>query len=208
MKQLLLVLCAVASLQAAVVTYNFEGQPLATGITSLNDTQGGITLTVTRQSNGVFDVSDINSFLGPSKASWGFRTLSPFTDTSAKAYIFSLSAAVSSFSVELGDFGQDSDTWSLTAFSGPGGTGTNLGNVNGSWGTQDLSITAAQVASISAAGIVSVVAIGGSTSFPMSLYWDNVSVNTAAAGIPEPGTMVLLGGGLALCLLGRKFRRA
>lgn len=96
------------------------------------------------------------------------------------------------------DYGGDFDTWSVTAFNGAGGTGTNLGN------TSDFSLgDPPQTATLNRAGMLSVLVIGGSTDFPNSLYYDNVIVDTAS-NVPEPGTLLMIPSGLAMLVLVRR----
>ncbi|TCI00551.1 VPLPA-CTERM sorting domain-containing protein [Roseococcus sp. SYP-B2431] len=46
------------------------------------------------------------------------------------------------------------------------------------------------------AGIGSLVFIGGSPTFPNSLYFDNFAVTYTPTAVPEPASMALLGVGL------------
>lgn len=178
---------------ADVVTFNFEGIAATndTGaFTSLSQTVDGVTMTVTRVGGNAFDIGNLSGLI-PAGDGWGTSTLSPFFDASNSAFIFTFSQAVSTFSVQVGDFDADSDTQSGTAFSGANGTGTNLGTFGGTWGAGDISSDTPETDSISAAGIMSVVYIGGSADFPNSLYYDNIMVTTNAA-TPEPGSILLL----------------
>jgi hypothetical protein len=59
---------------------------------------------------------------------------------------------------------------------------------------------------LTAAGINSIRFIGGSTSFPNSLYVDNISA-TLGSAVPEPHAALLLALGLAgVCVQRRKSR--
>lgn len=196
---------------ADVVTFNLEGN-VATSVsgsyTSLSQTVDGVTMTVTRAGGTPFDIADLSSTVASSYG-WGSSSLSSFYDTSNSPFVFTFSQPVSSFSVQLGDLDVDYDTQSGTAYSGPNGTGTALGTFGGTWGDGDLSLgDAPETDSISAAGIESVVFMGGSVAYPNSLYYDNITVtvpNTAAT--PEPGSLLLLltgTGGLAGLRLRRR----
>jgi hypothetical protein len=204
----LLLLAAIPAF-ADVVTFNFEGLAATSGgfYTSLPITVDGVTMTVTRVGGNHFDIANLSGSI-PSADGWGSSTLSPFFDTSNSAFIFTFSQPVSAFSIQLGDFDGDSDTQTGTAFSGANGTGSALGTFGGTWGLGNLgSGDPPQTNGISAAGILSVEFIGGSPSFPNSLYYDNVIVTTAStSAVPEPGSIVLLLTG-ASGLAGLRLRR-
>jgi hypothetical protein len=182
---------------ADMVTFNFEGlaDTSDTGhYTSLSQTVDGITMTVTRVGGNHFDIINLSSSM-PSADGWGSSSLSPFFDTSNSAFIFTFSQPVSAFSVQVGDFGADFDTQSGTAFSGANGTGTALGTFGGTWGDGDLGNgtgTLPETDSISAAGIGSIVFIGGSSVGPSSLFYDNIMVSTNTSTTPEPSSVLLL----------------
>jgi hypothetical protein len=180
---------------ADVVTFSFEGLADTGGTghyTSLSQTVNGVTMTVTRVGGNHFDISDLSSFM-PSSDGWGSSSLSPFSDASNSAFIFTFSQTVSAFSVQVGDFDGDSDAQSGTAYSGANGTGSVLGTFGGMWGDGDLGGgTPPETDSISAAGIESIVFIGGSPDFPNSLYYDNIMVTTSVSAVPEPSSVLLL----------------
>ena len=192
---------------ATSVTYNFEDQPDTSGgaLTSITENSGGLTMTVTRQGGAVFDIANLSADI-PSTTNWGHSTLSPFADTSANAFIFTFSKAISSFSVQLGDFDADFDTETLTAYSGANGTGSVLAVGTGTWGNGDISINPPGTDSVAANGIFSVLVIGGSPAFPNSLYYDNVTVNTSGTITPEPASVSLLLGGLGIAGLALRRR--
>jgi hypothetical protein len=195
------------ALSAGPITFDFESLNLG-DYTTLSSTVGGVTMTVTRESGLTFSLADTSAFSPAGPAAFGARTLSPFDDTSDRAFIFTFSSVISSFSIQLGDYGGDFDTWSVTAFNGAGGTGTNLGNTSGTWGNGDFSLgDLPQTATLNRAGTLSVLVIGGSTDFPNSLYYDNVIVDTAS-NVPEPGTLLMIPSGLAaLAFLRRRTAR-
>lgn len=181
---------------AQAQTYNFEGE--TTGLrTSTTETVGGVTLTLTRQGGASYDIND-----GASAApSFGNLSISPFNDTSANAFIADFSTGLSDISISYGDYNADSDTFTMSIFSGANGTGTNLGTVTYNYGLADISNGDSAVATSSlssATPFLSAVFIGGSAGFPNSLYYDNIVVHTAgAASVPEPTTwsMMLIGFG-------------
>jgi hypothetical protein len=193
---------ASAFLPATTILYNFEDQPDTAGngaLTSITELSGGVTMTVTMQNNDHFDIQNVGV------ATWGSSTLSPFASDDTNAFVFTFSAPISSFSIQLGDFGGDSDSEVLNAYSGVNGTGSLLATGTGNWGTQNLSSNPPQTDSLAAAGILSVTVIGGSASFPNSLYYDNVMVNVNAA--PEPGSIFLMLAGIGALAGGTILRR-
>jgi len=195
------------ALSAGPITFDLES--LGQGdYTTVSSTVGGVTMTITRQSGLTFSITDTSAFSSPGPAAFGTRTLSPFNDTSNSAFIFTFSSAINSFSIQLGDYAGDFDTWSVTAFNGAGGTGTNLGGTSGTWGNGDFGLgDPAQTAALNQAGMRSVVVMGGSTDFPNSLYYDNVIVDTTS-NVPEPATLLMIPSGLAaLAFLRRRIMR-
>jgi hypothetical protein len=116
--------------------------------------------------------------------------LSPFSDTAAIPFVANFSTLVRNVSIAYGDF-QPSDLDSLTimAFSGLNGTGVLLGTITSATCCDVGSTFEAHVLTLAASGIGSIVFIGGSTTFPNSLYYDNFRADL----VPEPATLALLG---------------
>ncbi|MBL9202055.1 MAG: hypothetical protein JNL39_16205 [Opitutaceae bacterium] len=194
MKSLLKITAALVAgtaLSASAATFNFEGTSVVSGITSLVQSDSGLTATFTRVGGLAFEIrSDFPAF--------GTRTLSPFNNTSAGAFIVDFSALISSFSVDMGDFAvSDVDTLTLTAYAGAGGTGAVLGTTsltlpNSPAGFHSLTLA------LSSASIASVVMNGGSTAFPNSVAYDNIVATVGPVGAPDAGsTAVLLFAALA-----------
>ena len=170
-------------------TFNFESSATSTGLTTYTATDSGLTLTLTRPGS-TFDI------VGPITAPFGTRTLSPFAnETSATSFLASFSSTLSSFSLNFGDFGADSDLFTLTAFSGANGTGSVVGTTNVNYGLGSLPGSIG-TASFTGSPFQSVSFIGGSTGFPNSVYYDNF-VATVTGAVPEPATwaMMLIGFG-------------
>jgi PEP-CTERM motif len=186
---------------AGMVVYDFENQAAtsnggSTGhpgsLTSLSLTTSGLTMTLTRQGGTTFDVVDTTTgFVAPQNfpASFGNRSLDPFSsETSSSAFVANFFSAVSSFSLQYGDFGGDSDVGTIQAFSGLNGTGTMLASATDTYGAASLP-SVIDTFGVTATGIESVVFIAGSTGFPNSVYYDNITVTPAS--VPEPTSLLL-----------------
>ena len=214
---LALFLLTATSLFADTLTYNFENQLVQTSsispnshpglLLSVTQTSGTVALVVTRQNADTFDLVDLSSYV----PTWGHYTLDPFHDetAAADAFVFTFSQAIYSFSVQVGDFGLDSDTETLAAYSGAAGTGSLIASATGNWGTQDLSANPPQTDTISSATpFTSVLVTGGSVQDPNSLYFDNVVASTTP--VPEPApVLLLLPAAIALTWIGiRRARQA
>jgi hypothetical protein len=196
---------ASACASAATITFDFEGLP-ATGTSAghpgalvlLPMTSSGLTATFLRESGDSFDVADMTTFVVPPgtiPAAFGTRSLSPFAnETSATAFIVNFSSSVSSAAISFGDFGADLDDFSMQAFSGLNGTGTTLATTANIYGS--LAFPNIDTGTVSAPGINSIVFIGGTSDFPNSLYFDNLTVTSNVAAIPEPSTYALMLAGL------------
>jgi hypothetical protein len=176
----------------AVTLFNFEGT--ASGA-SISQSVDGITATVTKADASNIDVTGA---LGP--ASWGNNSLLAFD--SGADLIINFSVAVTNVSIEWGDFNQDTDENTMQAYAGANGTGALLGSqtvfipgtlniADGDVGTADLAVDAAGILSVRLSSPLS-----ANNPFPMSIFWDNLRVNTQTTPTPEPATVLLLGAGL------------
>lgn len=196
-----------SSAMAVTASFNFESVsstaatygPFSGGYTSLPMSDSGVTATVTRSTGLAFDVMDMTGqsspFLFP--AGWGANCLSPFNASAASdRFVATFTGdAVYSFGIEFGDFGADAgyanfdvyDTSNTLIYSDSvyWDGGLNLGNL-GTWGyTSSVQI-----------GSVTFWGEDGTSGFPMSLYWDNMTAATAA--VPLPSAAGLGVAGLAL----------
>lgn len=195
----MLCLASASVTRADTTTFTFEGQSTTSGsgaLTSLTLTQSGLTATITRPGSG-FDINNIGGSVDT--AAFGARSLDPFSaSTSNTQFIANFSQSLSSVSLDFGDFGGDADTLLLQAFSGANGTGTLLGSANASLVGVGSTFTFLTL-SVTAPGINSIRFIGGSATFPNSVYYDNLSATfgTQPNPVPEPTTLLLLGTGIA-----------
>lgn len=195
--------------RADTVNFDFESQPATFtsppqgtrpgALTSLTMSMSGLSVTITRPGSQ-FDIVDNSGNQAGKPASYGSRSLDPFFDSSSNTpFIANFSQNVTSVSIDMGDYGGDIDNLVLEAYSGANGTGTLLASATGvlipggGFDTMTLSVTAP--------GIMSLRFVGGSPSFPNSVFYDNLNVTfSPQTSVPEPATMVLLGTGLAgLC---------
>ncbi len=207
-------LCVSLLTNAALVTFDFEGlTPTYTtppggartgALTSLSLTQSGLTMTITRAGGIGFDLVQNSNPAGGAQgnkpASFGLISLDPFFNDGNVPFILNFSSAISGISVDFGDYGGDSpDLLNLQAFSGANGAGALLasnsaGSFTGNFSNGDPAATG----SVGAAGIQSVVMIGGTAAgFPNSVFYDNIRVTVPGATVPEPSILALLGLGLA-----------
>jgi PEP-CTERM motif len=196
---------------AETVKFDFENQtatfisPPALGrpgaLTSLTLTNSGWTLTVLRQGRIPFDIVSNTGNQAGKPAGWAIKSLDPFIEPTAP-WIFNLSLPATAFSLELGDYGEDVDTWTLQAFSGANGTGSLLASATGNYGLQ--AFPTINIPSVNSAAILSLMLIGGSDAagFPDSVFLDNIQV-TAPSLVPEPSTFLLL----ATVLFGTMLRK-
>ncbi|MCA9135694.1 MAG: PEP-CTERM sorting domain-containing protein [Planctomycetales bacterium] len=186
-----------AAWSATTVVFDFESiEVLDNPGSTLFDTplvlnSGGIEMAISHESNLQFAVNSRNNATWVNR--YDFNALSAFngaTGTSQLdpgAFILDFNRPIDSISVDMGDFGQESDTLVLQAFSGSSGTGTLLGEDTGFIPTINGFVF--ENLSVAQSGIRSVRMIGGSEFIPNSVFYDNITVTTA---IPEPSSTVLL----------------
>jgi hypothetical protein len=176
-------------------------------LSSLTLTNSGLSLTLTRQNGDKFDIVSNTGNQSGKPASFGTNSLDPFFSPDTNGFIGNLSGPVNGVKLDFGDYGQDSDTLTLRAFSGANGTGTLLGTVTVNYGF--AAFPTFSTASVAAVGIQSFTINGTSDAagFQNSVFYDNFSFITPAA-VPEPSTLSLCAVmGLAAVLASRHRRR-
>lgn len=190
---------------ATTIVFDFEdqiatSQPSLGALSSLDMTNMGLTVHITRTTEASFDIIDTDSFAFP--AGWGERSLDPFfTHPGNDQFVAEFSAPITSFSIQFGDFGADNDSpVQAQAFDGTflSGYGNLVDSDMGIW-PANMSFPEFGTLNVSGNGIRSVffwsINVPGQGVFPNSLFWDNIVVETEERA-PEPSTLLLLGVGL------------
>jgi len=188
---------------AALITFNFEELATNAGTPSVASTQGGVTATVHRRDNLAISVTDLGTIAG-GPASWGSRTIGNFVSPSTSPsgdLVVDLSSLTTAANISFGDYDADDDaTVFLIAYSGLGGTGAMLAFNSVAYpATNDIRFGGERTLSVAAAGIRSLVVVSGGT-FLNSLYYDNLQVEA----VPEPGSLLLFGTGIAGLVAARR----
>ncbi len=199
-----LCLSAAATAQAETVNFDFEDQnftfppfPRSGALTTLVMSKSTLVVYLSRSGFAQFDITD-NSGPRAKGAEFGLRSLDPFFDTGPAFFIVGFSQPVESVSIDMGDFGVDTDSLTLEAFSLADATGALLDIDLGSLPVLPGNAFGFSTLSVAAPGIVS-VRFNGSGITPNSVFYDNlrVSFTSPQQPIPEPASMLLLGTGLA-----------
>ena len=174
-------LAASGASAATSVFFDLEDLAPAAGLSTLTLTDPAVTATITRGGQA-FDVVDLSA--GSATSPIEMRSIVASGDVPATGvdapFVVDFSTLVSSFGVDLGDFGDDDDSLVLTAYSGPGATGTVIAT-----DTADLPNvgTAFQFVSllVEGDGIGSVSFIGG------SLGDNSTAVDNIGIAVPDAG---------------------
>lgn len=167
--------CSLAPFSAQAVTVDFESVALG----SYNSIDVGDAI-LTYTGADPFEVQNQNT--GPVSGHVVISAHSRNYDNSPFRVDFDY--LVSSFSVDVGDYGADADNTNLAAYAADNtllasDTFTNPPSATGG----NLSVAAANIA---------YVLFWDEDPFPGAVYWDNLTFERAAAAVPEPGTALLL----------------
>lgn len=198
--------CLTASAMAAPIAFNFEELAVQSSAT-ITSTQGGITMTITRNDGGNLEIMNLSS---SANASFGNRTLGNFIPPYNSILRINFSQAIVDAALSFGDYNQDDDSpVTLQAFSGLNGTGslidTDTTNFFGN-NSIELGQSGPLVLSVAGTGITSLILTSGGQ-FPGTLFVDNVVVNVASE-VPEPASLLTFGiAGLAAATVGWRRRR-
>ncbi len=208
---LAIVLAGSRPARADLVTFGFE-QCVATserfvhpgGYESLECSAGMITMIITRSDGAPFDVIEVTQPTFPHQ--WGTRALDPWFGWKTPTdnwFIASFSLPVSYVQLQFTDFGQDSDTVYLRAYSSLFGLGDFIGGATAPWGTASSpSFVTLEYTAPTDESFMSVMFRGYSPVLSNSMYVDNIAVQTIA--IPEPASSSALSIGLGLMAARRR----
>lgn len=198
--------CLTTSALAAPIAFNFEELATQSSAT-ITSTQGGITMTITRNDGVDLVITDLTAF---SVANFGSRTLVNSNQPYGSIIRINFSQAVLDATLQFGDFNQDDDSpITLQAFSGLNGTGSLIDTDMANYLATDsigLGGSGARTLSVAGNGITSLIFTSGGP-VPSTLYVDNISVNLATEA-PEPASLLAFGiAGLAAATVGWRRRR-
>lgn len=198
--------CLTTGAMAAPIAFNFEELAVQSS-TPITSTQGGITMTITRNDGSNLEITNLS---GSAIASLGSRTLGNFVLPYNSFIRINFSQALVDAALSFGDFNQDDDTpVTLQAFSGLNGTGSLLDTDTTNYlGTDSIGLggSGARTLSVTGTGITSLILTSGGA-YPGTLFVDNIVVN-AATEAPEPASLLTFGiAGLAAATVGWRRRR-
>lgn len=170
---------------AQPVAFDLEDQTPTPGskdqgrLSSLTLVKEGVAIRITRPGS-LFDLCD-NFGLGPDwqkDANWRAISLSTFFDaSSATPLVIDFSVPIAAFSLDIGDFSQDTDALEVEAFSEAGGRGTSVAcTVETLPDNNSYDKFTFKRLEVRGDNIRSVRVLCGSASEPHSMYYDNLAI--------------------------------
>jgi len=184
---------------AAPIVFNLEDVPAGPqdSLASLQLTSGGVTLTITRENGGTFNVFDPIGF----PPSFGDRVLPLFASADNAAFLINFSEPIYLFGLDFGNIGAENDEVTISAYSDLDQAGLIDSEA---FDYPGLSFPAFETVAIGGPiPAQSVRVLVGNA--PMTIYFDNFVVDTAAP-VPEPALLLLVASGMAGVGLRRRRR--
>ena len=197
------VLCGLAAGPAGAVTFDFEATPPGFYAGSLVVANSGLILTVTPEGvpEGWLVVANSSVPLLGSLSVIGSE-VNPLAVDQFAPMRFAFSESISDITFAFGDSGGDDDSpWFIEAFDG---SGFLVGSMSGVY---PAGFGAGMTATLSIGGAGAEYFILSSTPAfnPHSMWWE--VVDATVAGVPEPGSLLLLCSGLGAALAITRRRR-
>ncbi|MBN2584414.1 MAG: hypothetical protein JXL80_15240 [Planctomycetes bacterium] len=159
---------------------------------------GLLSVIISRTDGDSFDVVEVTQ---PAfDASWGGRALDPwygYEDATDGWFIATFSIPVTYVRLQMTDFGQDSDTAYIKAYSSVFGLGDFVGEASAFWGTASApQYVTVEFEASDGDSFMSIMFRGYSSVLSNSMYVDNLTVEPIF--IPEPAAASVLGVGLVV----------
>lgn len=204
----LLSYAGVARAASPTALFDLEDQPTsaATALTTLTLSQGGESVTITRDGGAAFGITDLSPFSGT--VAFGMRSIIPDQSSNAP-FVATFSPPAASVSVMFGHFGADNADLNVQAFNTTNADGTPVVVSSDTLTGVDANTFTLESVEADGVGIRSARFIGG-VNGDNSVFYDNIAVGSAApTAIPLPtaawsGFATL--GALGLAALRRRLR--
>jgi hypothetical protein len=170
------------------IKFDFETQAATPfrsgGLTTLTETQSGLTMTI-RRGSSAFDIV-ANTGTQQKPAAFGNRSLDPFTQPdNPTPFLINFSSLVYSVSVTMGDADPDTDVLWLKAYARENAEGRLIATYTDTLTANSADPFTSKVLTITSdIPFRSIELLGGSPPARNSVYYDNIIVNTEAPATP------------------------